>query len=229
MTEQKTITMNLPAASDMMSEGEVARTDAMLTVIADQEGLAAANATVATMTKRIKELEAARKKITQPLDAAKKAVMDLFRPAVTGYQDAIVQIKGSMSAYIRAEEIKAAKARAEAEAKAAAERKALEEQAAKAESVEEKAALQEAAAMMAAEPVPVQAAPTKAAGVTTRKVWRGHIVNKQVLLAFIAQHPEYLDLVEIKQGALDRMILAAGGTLCFPGVENIEETTVVSR
>lgn len=228
MTEQKTITMNLPAAADMVSEGDVARTDAMLCVIADQEGLAAANLTVQQMSKRIKELEAARKKITQPLDAAKKAVMDLFRPAVTGYQDAILQIKGAMGAYIRDEEIKAAKARAEAEAKAAAERKALEEAAAKAESPEEAQAIQEAASMMTAEPV-AQTAPAKAAGVTTRKTWKGRVTNKQVLLAFIAQHPEYLELVEIKQGALDRIIHAAGGTLCFPGVENIEETSVVSR
>ena len=92
-----------------------------------------------------KRLEEQRKSITKPLDEAKKAVMDTFRPALEFCEQAESTIKRSMLAYdeeqrrIRQEEERKAREKAEAE------RKRIQEEARKKAAAEAEAARKKAA------------------------------------------------------------------------------------
>lgn len=88
------------------------------------EELRAANA-------KLKALEERRLTITRPMDAAKKAVMDLFAGPTAALEKAVGIYKRSMLAYTAEQERIAAEAKRKAEEEAAAERRRLEEEARK--------------------------------------------------------------------------------------------------
>ncbi|WP_261526849.1 hypothetical protein [Burkholderia multivorans] len=101
-----------------------------------------------------KELDAKRKSITQPIDAAKKAVMDLFR-APTDYLDqAEALLKKAIQTYDREEERKRIAEQARLEEAARQERARLEQE----------AAAREAAAQAEARAIQRQAEQAAAAG-----------------------------------------------------------------
>lgn len=101
------------------------------------EELKAANA-------KFKALEEKRLTITRPMDAAKKAVMDLFRGPLDTLEQAIGLYKRSMLDWDREQERIAAEQRRAAEEAAAAERRRLEAEAAERQRIadEQAAALQ---------------------------------------------------------------------------------------
>lgn len=229
-TEMKTqnLTYKTPDAADLQIEAVSARNTAtMVCVIVDKESLELAKDEMNAMTKRIKELETLRKGITGPLDAAKKGVMDLFRPAVDGYKAAVADIKAAISDYLLEQERKAAEERAKAEAEAAAERKALEDKAKEAETPQQAEALQQAAALVVAD-LPEKVT-EKVSGMSTSKKWKARVTDMHAFLQYVAEHPELADCVEVKTAALERFISATGGTITIPGVEAFQAMVVSSR
>lgn len=221
-----TLSIAAPAASDLQNEVSEARMTADMILITDDASLQIATAEMNRMAKRVKELEAARKKITQPIDQAKKNVMALFKPATDGYTTAINKIKLAIAVYHDKREREIAEARAKAEAEAAEQRKALEAAAEAAESPEEAQALADTAAMVTAAPV---AAPEKTSGMSVRKVWKAEIADKAAFLAHVAQHPELLECVDVRIAALERFISATGGAVVIPGVTIHQETQIATR
>jgi hypothetical protein len=224
-TSQTLLAIETPNPADLAVEGKAALADAEMILIADDAGLKEANDVLKAMNGRLKELEEVRKNITRPLDAAKKNIMALFKPVCDAYTEAIKTTKGSIAVYVNEQNRKAAEARAKAEAEAAETRKAIEAKAAVAESVEEKAAIMETAALVQAAPAVAE----PAVKVITRKAWHGRVTDKAALIAHIAANPNLLELVEIKQGALDRLVAATGGACDLPGVKPYADTVVVSR
>ena len=221
--------IDVPKAEDLELEGTAAVNSAEFLVISDEDGLKRATFEMNAYTKRIKELEKARKTITGPLDASKKAVMNLFRPAIDGYTQAAGIIKHAIGRYVTEQERIAAEARAKAEAIAAQERLKLEEQAKAAEAAqapEAAAVIRETAALVTA--APAVTAPAKVKGMSIKKVWKGQVVDLPAFLKAAAENPALAALVEVKQGALDKFISANGGTVTIPGVEVRQETQVAS-
>lgn len=204
----------MPRATGVANHETVAANSALLVAqaftIDSPEVYAAAGEELREIAGRMKRLEEARLSITRPMDAAKKAVMDLFAKPLETLQQADKTLRASMLTWKRAEDERIARERAAAEAAARAERERIEreereararaeearraaEQAATAEEedrareLEAEAAAQAQAAAEAvalaevAPPVVFEAAP-KAEGVATRKVWKAEVVDFAALV-----------------------------------------------
>ncbi len=221
------LTITTPDAAALKREGAAALFRADFVQITTPEELTFAKDEMNALAARLKELEAERKKITTPLDAAKKAVMDLFRPAVEDYKRAVSTIKGGIAAYLEEMEKQEAQARIEAEKKAAEEREALRREAEASDSPEVAAACLEAAELVSAQPEVV--APGKVSGMSAAKKWRGRVTDISAFMRFAAEHPEYQACFEIKSGKLDAIAASTGGSLAVPGVSFYQETIISSR
>lgn len=235
------LTIHRPDPAALLDEAKAARARADFMIVDDDAGLKIATEDLNALSKRAKEIEAARKKIVKPLDDTKKEIQAVFKPAQALFDEAIGIIKRGIADYTIEQERKAAEERRKAAEAAAAERAALEARARELEAAarkeeateEERAeaqelaqATQEAAAMVVA--VPVQA-PKKIQGATVTKKWRGRVVDVAAFLRYVADHPEALECVEVKQGAVDRLVAATGGALAIPGVESYQDTIIAAR
>lgn len=226
MDNDTTLTIKTPDPIQLSNEGLAAKNTAALIVIMNDSDLQYATEQMNRMSKRVKELDAIRKSITSPLDAAKKNVMALFKPVTESYQTAIGQIKKEIGGYIAQKEREASEARAKAELEAAEARKALEAKAKEAETPEQAEALQEAAALVTADPV---ARIEKTKGLSTTKVWKAKVTDVPAFLVHVATHPELAQCVEINVHAIERFVSATGGTITIPGIELTQEVRVSSR
>lgn len=196
-------------------------------VIKDQ----ASYETAATLLKSIKDIgkmaEEARKKITTPLDAAKSAVMDLFRPTSTAVDNLEKHLKSLMIAYVNEEERKRKaeeeKLRKIAEAAEAKERKRLEEQAAKAlangktDKAEELS--QRAATVNRVAPI-VASTVQKVSGVSMKQNWKARVIDINAV-------PRAYLIVDEKK--LDQIAKATKGSLTLAGIEFYSEDVLASR
>lgn len=226
MTTDTTLTIKTPDPIQLSTEGLAAKNTADLIVIMNDGDLQFATDQMNLMSKRVKELEAIRKSITSPLDAAKKNVLALFKPVTDNYQTSIGKIKSEIAKYTVQKEREASEARAKAELEAAEARKALEAKAKEAETPEQAEALQEAAALVTADPV---ARIEKTKGLSTTKVWKAKVTDVPAFLVHVATHPELAQCVEINVHAIERFVSATGGTITIPGIELTQEVRVSSR
>jgi len=192
-------------------------------------------------TRRIKEcakaLDETRKGYTVPLDEAKKAYMDLFRPAVDSLEKAEKVLKAEIGRYtaeqarVAAEAEKARRAqeaedrkRQEAEQAAAAQLLQQADDAAAAGDYATAEALEEqaAAAQLQAAPalIPATLAPEKPKGASVRQVWKARVIDPAKIPAMFLQP----NLV-----ALDSYAKATKGAQPVPGVEFYAEGSVTIR
>lgn len=137
----------------------------------------------------------------------------------------------------QAEEAEAEQRKAESEgnAKAAAKAAAAAAKAREeAEAKDESARRAEAESLEKAALVSVQAAPVDVAklkGASVRKKWKAKVTDKAKLVAFIGQNPQFLNLIEIDESALNKMAGAMEKNLdaTLPGVEAYQESQLASR
>lgn len=212
-----------------------------------------------------KDVDTKRKGITAPIDAAKKAVMDLFRAPTEYLEQAEVLLKTSIQKFDRAEEQRRIAAQAALEEAARQERARLEQEAAardaaaRAEAAEIQRKADEAAAAGKAEDAarlaseaqsrveqgaaevtmlqqtatlvsaPVAAAPRVTAGVSTRKVWKAEISDKLALIRYVAEHPEYVDLLDANMPAVNKIALALKANCPLAGVRVFEDAVIAAR
>ena len=163
----------------------------------------------------MKAAEKMRKEATGPLDAAKKTIMDWFRPIEDRYAKAEAKIKNAMLTYQREEERKRQIAEAEAREAARKEQERLNEQAmAAAERAQANHDIETADAIIAAvpivQPAPVPVTAPKIQGISTRQVWRFRITDAK------AVPDEYKTINEALLGNLAR---STKGAVKVPGVE----------
>lgn len=215
-----------------------------------------------------KQVEEARTSITGPLNAALKAVNDLFRPAGDAVADAESTFKRAILTYQQDMERKAREARMRAEQEAREARAKIEAEARQAEAeAREKARELEAQAEEARRAGDAQAAialesqavtvrdvaeiandarivelelttaiapeasftrPT-AAGLSMRKKWKARVTDKMALLKFICERPEYINLLDINQTALNQLATAQKDAMSIKGVEAYEDSSIASR
>ncbi|MDE1007693.1 MAG: hypothetical protein OSB38_18675 [Paraburkholderia fungorum] len=212
-----------------------------------------------------KDVDTKRKGITQPIDAAKKAVMALFAAPTDYLEQAEVLLKNAIQKFDRAEEQKRLAAQAALEEAARQERARLaqeaaaREAAAQAEAAEIQRKADEAAAAGRAEEAarlaseassrveqgaaevtmlqqtatlvtaPMTAAPRKTAGVSTRMVWKAEISDKLALIRYVAEHPEYVDLLDANMPAVNKIALALKANCPLAGVRVFEDAVIAAR
>lgn len=191
---------------------------------ADYESAAAVLRSVKDMAK---SLEEARKRITTPLDNAKKAVMDLFRPPTLVLEIAEKKIKETMIAYTNEQERirfeREEKLRKQAENEETKKRAALEEKARKAREAgnEEKADQLEQKAAEVHVQAPVLASTVqKVDGISMKQNWKARVIDANKVPR------EYLVVDEQK---LNQMAKATKGSLSIAGVEFYAEDVLASR
>jgi hypothetical protein len=196
-------------------------------VITNQEQYNVATDVLKDVKARYKELDTQRKSITQPLDEAKKQVMELFRMPLELLDGAEKKIKGLMIGYTNKKEQEAREEQARlqklADAEAAKQKKILDEKIARAEAsgkkekVEELEAQKDAVVSIA---VPVISSnidtPT---GLSYREKWSAIIVDPNLIPR------EYLI---VNEKALEKIAQATKGSLQIPGVRFEKSKVVVA-
>ena len=180
---------------------------------------------------RQKQLEEARTKITKPLLEAQRALNALFKAPMETLAEAERLIKQALIAYQEAEERKRQLLEAEAAMELRRQRERLETQAAEAQAKgepEKARALQSAAAAM---PERMQLAPTapKVSGVAARATWRAEVIDKLAFVRYVAEHAEWLNLVEPNLQALNGLARSQKSALAIPGVKALEERFLAAR
>ena len=228
MATSQQISYELPDSQALMLASQKAKNDAefIASMIVDEQSLQLAVNSMTKISKRIKELNDLRLSITRPMDAAKKNVMALFKPAITAYENAEIELKKGISQYKRKRDAELEIARREAEQKAMQEREALLQAAKNSDDEIHSEALIEVAASIVPDAVK---APEKVSGATFVKRWKGRVTDLPAFLRFVADHPEFIDCISVNQGQLNRIISASKGRIKLEGVEAFEEETVQAR
>lgn len=165
--------------------------------------------------------DAQRKKITQPLDVAKKQVMDLFRPFTDSLATAERTLKLRLVTWKNEQDRIAREEQRKADEKARREREKLEAQARKAEEAgrAERAEVLRDRAVSTVAAMPVTEAP-KVGGISTRSVWRFRVVDA-------AKVPDKYKLIDEKK--IGGVVRALKGDTEIPGIEVWEESTMAAR
>lgn len=196
--------------------------------VVDVASFALANEELRAIKAKLEALDWARRKITDPLGVAVKAVNDLFRAPRETLEVAESTIKNKLVSFTRAEEVKAKAAAAAAEALAQAERTRLAAEAAAAEAkghAGQAEAIRSMAAVVRA--APVRADPIKAAGFSVRKRKILVITDASAFLAHIAAS-KLVNLVSIDTAATLHYMTALG-LAELPGVKVDEIDVAASR
>ena len=197
-------------------------------IISNQSDYEAASTVLSEVKSRYKELDAQRKEITKPIDAAKKAVMDLFKTPLELLEKAESKIKGLMIGYTNEQERKAREEQARlqrlADAEAAKQKKILEEKIARAEAsgktekAEELQMQKETITPIVAPIIAPQIETPK--GVSYRDQWSAEVTDINLVPR------EYLIA---NMPALNKMAQATKGTLSIPGVKFTSTKILASR
>ncbi len=225
-TIPEVLELKLPASADLAKRAADIRAAADILLIIDDDSLKAAKVDMDKMKKESKDFDDFRKSITRPLDEKKKEVMALFNPVIDAYKETMTSYRSAVAQYLDEQEKIRALERAKAAAEANAEKKAIEQKAKAAESEEERQAIQDAAALVKSAPV---APVAKTKGLSSYKKWKAKVSDKVAFVRAAIDRPELLDLIEVDEGSLSRLINATGGTLELPGVEKWQDTIVVNR
>lgn len=168
-----------------------------------------------------KKLGDLRKSMTQPLDAAKQAIMDFFRGPSEQLEVAEKTLKDAMSAYQKELERKAAEDRKRAEEARLQEQERLQVAAAKAAEsgrTDHAMDLIQQAATVAAAPVAVRETPS-VKGISFRETWRFEITDESLIPR------EYLIVDETK---IRKVVLVMKEKTSIPGVRAYSDKQVAA-
>lgn len=231
-TESKAITYNQPKESALTQSAERVLAIARSIVVDSNEMAEIAAAELVTIKGRAKELDEERKRITKPMDDAKKAVMDVYKPAIEKLNQAEAALKSTITTYQNEQRRLADLAAAEEARKAREEAEKLRAKAEKMEAkgkAEDAEALRNVADMTVAAPRAV-AAPSKLAGVSTRKVWKANVIDRAAAIKALADNPAYQHLLTIDESALNKLAAAMKSPNCpIAGVVFYEDSVISAR
>lgn len=178
-----------------------------------------------------KDVEAKRVSLAANIDAAKKEVQDLFKPAQNWLDDAEKAIKAAMISFQQEQE----KQRQLDEARSAqTARKEQEDLLARAENhegkgrVEVAAVLQEQAASVTAAPVVTQA-PMKVAGISTKTTYSAEVTDLMELVKAVAAGTVPLVVLQADMKVLNAQAKALKDHLKYPGVKVVSTSGIAAR
>lgn len=255
MTTPLIVTIDAPVAQDLLAKAEEAYSFATFLEVRDQEDFELASTELGTFKKTRKLLDTKRKEITKPIDDAKKDVLNIFKPAIERYDSAIDVVSKRIADYTidvqRQKEEAEREAMLKAKALQALEEKVNQEAQAKIEeimndesldpmeqfekaseitaSTDELMALKSEQEMVQAYQAQVDTKVPKVKGLSTKIRYKGEVVDKLAYVKFVAEHPEYLATIEVKEGALSKIINSLGGTVAPMGVKILEDVVITNR
>lgn len=176
---------------------------------------------------RHSELEELRKTMTRPLDAAKRAILDLFDPVTYQYETIERGLKQAMNNYTAAQERERRRVEAELRDEAAAEAVRIEAEAAK---LRKKGKVEAADYLLESVPAPpvVLSDRPKARGIITSTRWSGEVTDMGEFLTYVLQTERY-DLVEANTSALNTLARELHGAMPVPGVRWVETPGIAVR
>ncbi len=229
------------APLEFLSQAEVTIKGAMITYDREQERIAAE-------ARRKAEEAAARERSRLEAEAAAaaakaKAEEDRLRAEADAAERAAQRARDE-EARLRAEAEEAARAgdrarAAELEAKAKAESSAAQAAdiaAAKADSKADSKAsevraeeIRGQAAMVQAAPVSIASSIPKTAGIHGKTKWKGRVKNKMDLIRFVAANPQFIELLDANESAINKMAGALKSAMIVDGVEVYEERQIAAR
>lgn len=185
---------------------------------------------LADIKRRGKALEEKRKAITAPLDAAKKAAMDMFRPAVDAIDAFEKSVKDKMAGFVREQERIRRETEAAAAEKARKEQEKLLAQAEKAAAAGklEKAEALELQAASTVAVTPAIEAPV-AAGAHARRVWKARLTDKMALIQAVADGRASPELLDFNQSVGNGLAKALKSGMNIPGLESYEDISIAAR
>ena len=209
-----------PEIEAIVTESGQLITTAQAFKIVNADGYASAGGTLTRIKDAMKKLLAKRKKITDPIDEAKKEVMDLFRDPQFKLETAEKAIKTAMIDYQDEQERIQRELQRKADEDARKQREKLLEQSRKAEAKgqTEKAAMLEIRSETVAAPV-VQREVPKVAGVGTRTVWDYQVDDASKIPR------EYLMVDEAK---IRKVVQALKGDTVIAGVRVFEKKQIAA-
>lgn len=181
---------------------------------------------------QMKQLRSAEKKVRERLDpliasanAAHKGLTKLRADLLRPIERAVSVLDGRCQEYERNEREKAfaEAARLQEEARKGEEERQIMD----AIAAEEQGDKATAAAIMDEKPIVpvivVAPALAKVEGVFTRANWRAEVHDKLALIRYVATHPEWVNLVDANESALNGIAKSQRSALAIPGVRAVEE------
>lgn len=254
-TERQTVVYDQPSATALSATASAFLREVESMQIDSQTMYGIGAETLQSIKGKTKALDEQRLSITRPIDAAKLAVMNLFRDPLATLATAETAIKNKLLAYDREQAAAIAKAKREAEETAQKERERVSREAAKASAeadfLRETAAAapkgdaelmraaadaadrnadnaKAAAQLIVAAPVAVIAA--KAAGVSTARPWKARLLNKVELIKWVAQAPEERQhFLDANESALTAQAKATKENTKIGGVEAYQDVVMSAR
>ena len=180
---------------------------------------------------RAAALDEQRKGITAPMDAAKKAVMDLFRTPLEVLTQAEGILKTKMLGYQREQQAKAEAARLEAERVRRAEQQRLQAEAdalAAQGRTGEAAVKEQVAQMVVAAPIAAPAPPA-VKGISTSTTVDFEVEDLRALIKAAAERPELAALLTVDTVKLRAYVKGLGMQCNLPGVRVFQKQTLAAR
>lgn len=208
-----------------MQRAEAALRQANALAITSQEGLDVAAAELRAIKARAKELDDLRKSLVKPVDEARNRIQGLFKPALEFLDSAERLIKGKVLAYTTEQ-------RRIADEAARKEQDRLRKlEAAKAARAETKGDVERAQDIRArAQDIYVPPPPPpRAAGISTRVLWRAELTDIKALCAAVAAGAAPTDLVQFDQAAGNRLAAALRDAQSYPGVRFVATESLAAR
>lgn len=192
-----------------------------------------------TIKQKKKKIDEVRKSLTRPLDAAKKGIMDFFRPAENKLSEAENAMQKTILDF-RAEERKRIeeeqrKATEEARKKQAEELARIQKEQEEAEmmgdseTVENLEMQKTVVATTAEVATVVTTEEPKLSGVAEVRRWKAVVTDKMALIKHIAATGQFENIVEFSNKELTALATATKGTIQIPGIEFRAEKTLAIR
>lgn len=178
---------------------------------------------------RMRELDAQRKELTRPLDAAKKKIMDFFRKPEQFLKDAESVYKRSMLSF-QAEQQR--KAREEQERLRRLQQAEQERLAREAEALEQAGdhatanAIIEQAATMPEAIVPVEQ--VKVDGVKTRTTWTAELIDKQAVIKAVAEGEIPMVALEVNMTFFRQQAVSLKDAFNYPGIKAVAKQSIAA-
>jgi len=202
-------------AEEAARSSEVMLTNAQTMTVTNQPEYEHAAEFLKIIKGKIVELEEMRKVITKPLDAAKRAVMDLFRDPAEKLAKAEMCAKNAMLTHIRRQDAAQAEEQRRAQAEADRKRKELDEKASAARAAGKDAQAEKYEAKAEAVVAPVVAPSFEPVrGVSVKTLWRARVRNVDAV-------PR--EFLIVNDEALQKIAQATKGAFVIPGVEFYSE------
>lgn len=199
------------------------------TVIETSEQLAEAGDVLKLVKGRQASLAVLRKNITQPMDATKKAVLNLFRPAEERLADMEGSIKRSIMAYQREREAEREAKQAELDRLAGLERQRLATLEAKQRETDHEERAEATVERREAVVAPVVAQVEKIPDVAIRTTWHAEVEDMLLFVQAVAKNPDLLDLLQPNMTALNAMARAQKEHFQkIPGVKAVSEKGIAA-